>query len=682
MTLPFFIRLLSRAAVFAAIGKTAAQSVADTLPDNRIAPVVITAQFTPTDARQTVNSVRVLDRRTIERRGAVNLEELLQTEPNLRLEQDPMLGSALSINGMRGENVKILIDGVPAVGRLNGSVDAGQLPLGAVQQVEIIEGAQSLLYGSEASAGVINLVTRKSQPHRVEAEVNPQWESNGFRNWQGRAGVRMGKFLFQLTGNALDFQPQADSAGARSQLWNPKTQKSGRAVLRFSPSERLDLRLSGSLFSEQVDNLGPMLRPRFRPYAFDDYYFTDRADLTLHGEGWLPGRWFWQTTAGWNRFDRIKNAYRFDFEQQERTLVEGQQDTSAAMGWLTRLTVARDRPDRRWNFLLGAENFIETAEGIRIVAPNAERAGWASSRDLGLFAGAKVAFFERRLTVQGGARWTLNSLYGYAWTPSAWLLYKPHTAWQVRLSYANGFRSPGLKELFFNFIDINHYIVGNTALRPEYSDNWRVEVRWHSDENRHAIWSLTAWGFYNRVRDRIVLAEFAPVQFQYANLRHWETVGSGVGLLLRMGEWLRLRSDVVLTGFFNALSEEIAGETPLPRFNWSPDWVNDLTLSLPNQRAYFTLWHKMTGATPYFFQNGDQVEQRTAEGWHLLNAALGGNAFQQRLRLSAGVKNLLGTRQIRATNRVEVGHGGGEWRPVHWGRTFFIAAAVYLHSAQ
>lgn len=676
-----FIRLLIlTAAACPIVGSLSAQSSVDTLPDSQVAPVVITAQFTPTDVRQTVNSVRVLDRRTIERRGAVNLEELLQAEPNLRLEQDPMLGSALSINGMRGENVKILIDGVPVVGRLNGSVDPGHLPLGAVQQVEIIEGAQSLLYGSEASAGVINLVTRKSQPHRVEAEASPQWESNGFRNWQGRAGVRMGKFLLQLTGNALDFQPLPDSAGARSQLWNPKTQKSGRATLRFSPTERLDLRLSGSLFSEQVDNLGPVLRPRFRPYAFDDYYFTDRADLMLHGEGWLQGRWFWQGTAGWNRFDRIKNSYRFDFEQQERTLIEGQQDTAAATGWLMRLTIARDRPERRWNFLFGAENFIETAEGARIIDPTSERTGWASSRDLGLFASAKASFLERRLVLQGGARWTLNSLYGSALTPSVWLLWKPSTPWQVRLSYANGFRSPGLKELFFNFIDINHYIIGNTDLRPEYSDNLRAEVRWHSDESRHTSWSITTWGFYNRVRDRIILAEFAPVQFQYANLRHWETVGFGTGLSLRVGEWMRLRSDVVLTGFFNTFSEEATSETPLPRFNWAPDWVNDLTLSLPNQRAYFTFWHKMTGATPYFFQNGTQLEQRSTEGWHLLNVAVGGNLFQQRLRLNAGVKNLLGTRQIRASNRIEVGHGSGDLRPVHWGRTFFIATAIYLHS--
>ncbi len=676
------IRRFLLGAIGVAYASASEAQTADTLPDAQVAPVVITAQFAPTDVRQTVNSVRVIDRRTIERRGAVSLEELLQTEPNIRLSQDPVLGSAVSINGMRGENVKILVDGVPVVGRLNGNIDAGQLPIHAVQQVEIIEGAQSLLYGSEASAGVINVVTRKSQVHRFEAEVAPRWEGGGFRAWQGRAGLRLGKFLLQLSGNQMDFQPQPDSAGARAQLWNPKRQAAGRAVLRFSPSERLDLRLSGGLFSEKVDNLGEIRRPQFRPYAFDDHYFTGRTDLTLHGEGWLSGRWFWQATAGWNRFDRIKNSYRFDFQEEQRTLIEGQQDTSAASGLLARLTIARDRADRRWNALFGIEHFTETAQGVRIVDSASARLGWAAARDLGVFASAKVNLLEHRLVLQGGARWTLNSLYGSALTPSVWLLWRPKAAWQVRLSYANGFRSPGLKELYFNFIDINHFIVGNTALQPERSDNARAEVRWTSEQRRNVVLGASAAGFYNRVRDRIVLAEFAPVQYRYVNLRHWETVGGSLGFSLRVGNWLRWQSDAIFTGFFNTLSEEANGDGAMPRFNWAPDWVNDLTFFLAQERAHLTLWHKMTGATPYFFEEDRQIVQGKTEAWHLLNIAAGTHLFHRKIRLNAGVKNLLGTRQIRAVANAEIGHGSGDLRPVHWGRTLFISMTFSWHSAQ
>lgn len=657
----------------------ASAQVADTLPDGQLAPVVVTAQFAPTDTRETVNSVRVLNRSTIEQRAAVNLEELLQMEANLRLSQDAVLGGSLSINGLRGENVKILVDGVPVVGRLNGSVDPGQLPLSAVQQVEIIEGAQSLLYGSEASAGVINLVTRKSQPYRLEAEVNAQQESNSFQNLQARIGARLGKFSLQVTGNQLHFQPKTDTSQGRDQVWNPKVQTGGRAMLRFSPSDKFDLRLSGSLFHEQVDNLGALRRPQFKPYAFDDYYYTDRADATLHGEGWLPGRLFWQTTAGWNRFDRRKEAYRFDLEDSKQTLLEGQQDTSAATGLLARATLASDRRDRRWNFLLGLENYMESAQGIRIVDSSVTTPGRATGNDFGAFGSAKIVLWKK-LTLQGGARWTQNRLYGSALTPSFWALWKPAERWKVRFSYANGFRSPGLKELYFNFIDLSHYIVGNTDLLPERSDNLRTEINWQTTASRNISWGLTAAGFYNNVRDRIILAEYAPAEYTYSNIERWKTAGGSLGIHFSKGNFLQFRSEAVATGFYNTYAG--AGDS-LSGLNWSLDWVNDLTLRFFKGKLGCSVWHKHTGITPYFFENNGVIEQGKTQGWDLLNFSVNTAVLDKRIRLNAGVKNILDTRQIRSGSGDATHSGGsGNLQPVHWGRTFFVSAVFWVHTKQ
>lgn len=648
-----------------------AQAVPDTMPDAKIATVVVTAQFTPTDARQSVNSVRVLNRQTIERRSVTSLEELLQTEPNLRIAQDPILGSSLSINGLRGENLKILVDGVPVVGRLNGSIDAGQLPVNAVQQVEIIEGAQSLLYGSEASAGVINLVTRKSQLHRFEAEATGQMETSGLQQFQGRVGARLGKFHLQVNGSKMDFNPPQDTAYDRDQLWNPKHQQSGRAMLRYSPSKKLDIRLSGGLFEEVVDNLGDLRRPQYKPYAFDDYYQTNRKEASLHAEGWTANRLFWQATAGWNRFDRIKNTYRYDFETEDKTLVEGQQDTSGASGLLTRFTLSSDFKNRPVNFLVGIENYAETAEGIRIVDSTANKPGQASGNDLGIFASLRFKLLEQ-ITLQGGARYTQNKLYGNALTPTVWLFWQPqNTRWQLRMSYASGFRSPGLKELYFNFIDVNHYLVGNTDLKPEYSHNLKGEINWKLSTPRDYSLGVKASGFFNRVRNRIVLSEFAPVQYRYINLERWQTAGGGIGITFGYSNWLQFRSEVVITGFYN----EFAGDS-LQTYNWSPDWVNDLTLTFLKDKFHVNFWHKMTGRTPYYFEDDNTVLRGQSDAWHLLNASAGTCLFKKRIRLNAGVKNLLGTRQIRS-GATELGHASGDRSvPVHWGRTYFVSLSV------
>ena len=219
-----------------------AQMQPDTTTWNKnLDQVVITAQFTPTDTRETVNSVRVLQRKIIEQRSVVNLQELLQTEANIRLSQDPILGSDISVNGLKGENLKILIDGVPVVGRLNGSIDAGQIPLSSIQKIEIIEGAQSLLYGSEASGGVINLITRKSQISEIDTELSTQYETNGFKTLTARAGYTSKKITLQATGNIQNFIPALDTSQTRDQVWNPKRQRSARAMLRYQPSEGTDI---------------------------------------------------------------------------------------------------------------------------------------------------------------------------------------------------------------------------------------------------------------------------------------------------------------------------------------------------------------------------------------------------------------------------------------------------------
>ncbi|GAB4245517.1 MAG: hypothetical protein Kow0027_05990 [Saprospiraceae bacterium] len=637
--------------------------------------VVVTAQFAPTDSRETVNSVRIISEKDIGQKAATNLLELLQTEVNLRISHDPVLGSALVINGLQSENLKILIDGVPVIGRLGGNIDIGQLPAQSVRKVEIIEGAQSLLYGSDASAGVVNLLTKVSQLHRFEGEASGLTESNGFRSLNARAGADIGKIFLSINGGLLHFEPDGDTT--RSQLWNPKEQQNARALLSFSPNEKLTLRFSGSHFSEEVKSLGEVRRPLFKPYAIDDYYHTARTDFHLHGEGWLPGQLYFQAIAAHNRFDRKKNTYRLDLEPDTTSLVPGQQDTSAATGLLFRVTVASDQKSRRWDFLAGLENYRETAEGARIVDTTAGRRGFASVNNLGIFGSLKYRL-AKQLTLQGGARFTHHSQFGTALSPSLWLAFRPNGGWEIKASYANGFRSPGLKELYFEFIDINHYIVGNGDLKPERSHNFRLEAGREKLFKNDWSLSLGANGFYNKVNDRIVLAEYETLRFTYQNLAGWRTAGGGLTASVKKWRRLKFSSSFVLTGFFNSLSETENVET----LSWSPEWANDLALEFLEGKMSVRVWHKWTGDTPYFFTENGEVKAGNRKGWHLLNASVQGHFFDKKIQLITGVKNLLDTRQTRTGGTDDSAHSGSDdgLRPVHWGRSFFVQARFFIHS--
>ncbi|MGB4958077.1 MAG: TonB-dependent receptor [Saprospiraceae bacterium] len=644
-----------------------AQQELDSLWIKSMDQVVITAQFTPTDTRQTVNTVRILNRKTIEQRGVVNLQELLQTEANIRIAQDPILGSDISVNGLKGENLKILIDGVPIVGRLNGNIDAGQIPLNYIQKVEIIEGAQSLLYGSEASGGVINLITRKSQLKSIDTEVNTQYETNGFRNLSARLGYSANKFTIQASGNIQEFVPLTDTIQGRDQLWNPKRQKSARGMFRYSPSEDFDIRLTGNILSEQVDNLGDIKRPVFKPYAFDDYYMTDRQDISLFSEKWTKSRDLIQMTIGWNAFSRIKNSYRLDFDNESKSLLEGMQDTSSAHGILTRFTYASERKERKWSYILGAENYYENATGTRLFDTTSTIPGQAYTNDLGVFASGKIKL-HNELTIQSGARWTNNMRYGNAVTPSTWLLWQPKLPFQTRLSWAYGFRSPSVKELFFNFVDINHFVIGNPDLKPERSVNLRGEITWKTLSFEKTNVSVTTTGFYNKVTDRIILTALGPVHYEYRNVNQWMTKGGSIRLQANIGEWLRFQTDVISTGFHNTNADQNSDTGQL----WSTDWANDLTIVMLKGKMSWNIWHKYTGKTPFFYNEDGKSVQGSTDAWNMLNSGISTQILEKKLMLNFGVKNIFDIRQLQANNNNGIHIEASNQQNLHWGRNVYV----------
>ena len=649
-----------------------AQLTSDTITlSKEMDQVVITAQFTPTDAKETVNSVRVLNRKIIEQKSVINLQELLQTEANIRISQDAILGSAISVNALKGENLKILIDGIPIVGRLNGNIDAGQIPLNSIQKIEIIEGAQSLLYGSEASGGVINIITKKSQVAAVETDATIQYENNGFRSISGRGGLSTRKLFFQLSGNILQFVPMRDTSEGRDQLWNPKKQKSARATLRYTPSEKTDIRLVANILDESVDNLGDKERTFFRPYAFDDYYFTDRFDVSLYSEHWTPSKKLLQANIGWNTFKRVKNSYRYDFDRQYNELLPGLQDTATAQGVLTRFTLASDSKSKKWNYLLGVENYFESATGTRLQDTSLSEKGRAYTNDFALFGSGKINF-SKRLVLQSGLRMTQNLRYGSAITPSTWAMWQPKLPFKLKASWAYGFRSPAIKELFFNFVDVNHYVTGNPNLKPEKSLNLRAEIAFNPVKIWSAEVSLTGAGFYNAVHDRIILTALGPVHYEYRNVDTWKSQGGSIRTTFNYGEWLTYQTELITTGFYNP-NDGIDIQNDI--YLVSTDWTNDLSITLPTLPITCNIWHKRTGKTPFFYNQDGKTLQAHTNAWNMLNLSLSTHFLNRNFRVNTGVKNIFNIRQLQANNNNGIHIEASNQQYLHWGRNFFIGLA-------
>ncbi len=244
---------------------------------------VVTGQFEIKTVDRSLNKVRVIDRKRIEAQAAISLKDVLRNELNIRLNNDPILGTGLSLQGVSGQNVKILIDGVPLIGRMDGNIDLSQINLANVERIEIIEGPMSVMYGSDALGGVINLITKKSTMHTIEVDQRSYYESNNTYNFDGRLGFRKKNWNGQIALGRNFFRGIAIGDELRNLTWKPRTQRFGDATLGVKIGNSLH-RYQTSYFWEKLTSRGEAVITPYSVYGFDQYFFTERFNNALFSD--------------------------------------------------------------------------------------------------------------------------------------------------------------------------------------------------------------------------------------------------------------------------------------------------------------------------------------------------------------------------------------------------------------
>lgn len=678
--IPILILFLSGAAV--------AQPLSDSITwDLDLENIVVTAQYAPTDARSAIHPIRTLDRKEIARRFSSTLDEVLAYDGGIRIRQDMILGSALSLQGQDGQGIKILLDGVPIIGRMNGNVDMGQLPLHQIDRIEIVEGPLSVQYGTDALGGVINLITKPSQVNRWETSARTSYESLGETRVDGSVGHWVNPdLLVRAEGGFLRFDGWGGLTDSRDQLWNPKEQWYAGANIRYNTSPEGSIRYRFHQMNEVITNLGELRRPQFKPYAFDDTYYTNRQDHTLHwNRTWKENQYFTEVIGSYNHWDRVKERVRTDMTSGDGDPILGEQDTNDLTGLHLRATMAT-RFAGQWNGMIGTENRWDIASGNRIIDPNESKIGYSRIEDYAVFGSLRFEPFTW-LNLEGGMRWTYNERFPSPVVPSFHVRSVLAPGWTARASYARGFRAPTAKELYFEFVDANHFILGTPDLKPETSDNVQLSLTWEN-QKREYTYSIRLNGFYNDVRDKIDIYEFyvkdgirVPVrgdtttlQFAYFNYDRFQNIGSQIQSKFTWKAFT-LQASLMTNGF---VQPEHQNDPSVPAMTWANEVGWDLNWQWQKTAASISIMGRYYDQLVTFYPEPDNgqsvIRRRIQDGFTLLDCMVGKSFFNQRLRLNAGARNFL---NIRQTGVLDTGaslqHNSGSGTiPVSAGRTWVV----------
>ncbi len=627
--------------------------------------VVVTAQYSPRKADQSIYNVSVIDNRKIRQKGAVNLSQALNNELGIRISNDAALGSSMSLQGLSGEHVKILIDGVPVIGRMNGNIDLSQINMYNVDHIEVVEGPMSVVYGSNALAGAVNIITKENTRGKYAAWANSHLESVGVYNFDLGGAGNFGRHSVSLTGSRNFFSGFSDPDTSRSKQWKPKLQYNLDGYYKYT-GDRFGIKADLRYFDETIQNKGSLLPP-YHEKAFDTWYYTNRLSERIQANYRISEGRNMDLVFSHSWYTRVKNTYSKDLTTLEEVMVKdtSAHDTTGFTSYLVRATFTDEQISDKLSYQVGTDINIENGEGKRI------QDGSQHIGDYAAFASLKYEP-STSLSFQPGLRYGYNTKYNSPLVPSLNIRYQPLAGAHIlRASYARGFRAPSLKELYLFFVDINHNIRGNSDLQAEYSHNFNLS--WdHNRMKNISRYTFQAGLFYNSINNRITLALDSATLYSYINIDMHRTAGGKLNFKYALHPRFTFQ-----VGIFQVARQSILGEGENSSTSWRPstDVTSSTTYNWMSRNIRFLISYKYTGRQPQFYSNSEgEIKEGFIEEFHMLDASITKSWLNERFTLGIGANNLFNYTNIESSGLTTGAHSGGAGSyPVGWGRSYFVS---------
>ncbi len=492
------VALLTWSAAVSQIHKMERSDSSMTNSVHTLNPVVVTGSGHHQRLKSTATPVHVLSSQEIKEQGITTFDgALTRMMPQVSMAPNSM-GTFLRLNGLGNKYILILINGQKLTGDISNNVDLNRINMARVKRIEVLDGAASSLYGSDAIAGVINIITdqptrdlvsmtsdtRVSGHGQLTENITLDIYKNGFGSYTSFSRDQADSYRINdveyVKGSETETQPTIAPffTGYRANLVGQK--------FTYAPNEHLAMN-AGIDYSYKITDR-PNTRPditggtdyemRYKSLRWNVggiYKFTNRnslqADFTV--DRFRYGK----------QYDVATKTYAVDdyVQSKKQRSMEGQ--LKAILGLMNHSTTIFGA-DWRKDYLTATSGNINQ---------NAYTAA--------AFAQHEMLFFNR-LTATVGLRLTYHETFNWHLTPKATLMYAPGN-FRLRATYSAGFRAPGLDELYYHYFSVNRdkaqIIFGNKDLKPEKSNYFSINAEYRSN-----ILAVSVTGFMNRINDMVI----------------------------------------------------------------------------------------------------------------------------------------------------------------------------------
>lgn len=501
---------------------SAAQTPDSTLLLNN---VVVTGTRTPKLLKDAPIQTRVITATDIEKVDATNVEDLLQQEiPGAEFSFAMNGLKHMNLCGFGGQGILFMVDGERLAGETMDDVDFTRLNMAGVERIEIVKGAASALYGSNAGGGVINIIT-KEQTDPWTLNLNGRWARHNERRYGAAYGVK-GKRLHNMLNvnhtamdnyhvdNAPNPATQVFSTVYGDRTWHVKDR------LTYHPTEELTLIGRAGYFFRQVSRTADTPE-RYRDFSAGlrglwDISKNDNLELSYSFDQYDKSDYHKITHLDVRDYSNVQNIFRALYNHRWNT------------GSI--LTVGTDfMHDYLMNKNLGSKHKSQNAFDAFA------QYDWLINRQWELVGAVRYDYFSDSKNAR--------------FTPKLSARYQPIDNLNLRLGYGMGFRAPALKEKYYNFDMVGIWIIrGNPNLKAEISHNFNA-----SADYTKGRYNFTIAAYYNDVHNKLTTGVphrdngDQQLYLDYTNLSNYSVYGGEATVQAHWNNGLSVRLSYAYT---------------------------------------------------------------------------------------------------------------------------------------
>jgi outer membrane receptor for ferrienterochelin and colicins len=653
--------------------------------------IFVTANKSERQIKNLAVPVSIINAKYISQTGSLRLADVLKEQNGISMTSG--FGAGVQLQGLNPDYTIILIDGEPLIGRTAGVLDLNRIAVGNVKKIEVVKGPSSSLYGSEAMAGVINIITDKTASTPLQLNLRYGSYHTIDANFIGSKNFK--KILYQGFYNYYNTDGYSIRPNSNSRYITPIQRYTTTQSIKYQISPKTNIDLNVRYNNENIKSIiavanngatinsngnennhdlntsiilnhqfNASLKTKFNAYYT---YFKSKQDLlTLNGSPYN---------------DLFKQSFR---RLENQTEYQVNKNTNMIFGLgLVDETVNSSRYD-----------YVDSVKKNTIKYLFNQ---WEWNNGGHLF-------------VNAGFRYDNNTNYASAFSPKASILYKIKMNSRIKLSVGNGFKAPDFRQLYLNFTNAaagSYSVFGSVEaqkvvqqlntlgqignlfenyyqlkkLEPEYSTGLHLSWEWEPSINNQFIIQF----FRNDIKNLIDVQQIGTYKtgaqiYSYLNIKNAFTTGIEIEAKQKLNDRFsisagyqflvtgdkdqikNIESGTVYTRGADGSSRKLVMNDYVGLPNTSKHKVQ-LRFNYENNNGLFanvriiyrSKWAVANTNGNEVYDNGDQF----ANGYYSINSSIGKN-FKNNMTVQVGSENI--NNYLDANNLPNLA-----------GRTFFIS---------